>query len=83
VVAYYATLTGRERQALAIFAGALVLSISLNLLLIPRFGAIGAAAASSSATGAWNFVMLGYVRRTLGIDASALALRPKFTLIKR
>nr|NUR37921.1 oligosaccharide flippase family protein [Sphingomonas sp.] len=83
VVAYYATLTGRERQALAIFAGALVLSIALNLLLIPRFGAVGAAAASSSATLAWNFAMLLYVRRTLGIDASALALAPRFTLIKR
>jgi O-antigen/teichoic acid export membrane protein len=79
VVAYYATLTGRERQALAIFAGALLLSIALNLLLIPRFGAAGAAAASSSATAAWNFALLVYVRRTLGIDASALALAPKFT----
>jgi O-antigen/teichoic acid export membrane protein len=83
VVAYYATLTGRERQALGIFAGALLVSIALNLLLIPRFGAVGAAIASSSATAAWNFVMLVYVRRTIGIDASALALPPRFTLIER
>jgi O-antigen/teichoic acid export membrane protein len=79
VVAYFATLTGRERPALGIFAGALVLSIALNLLLIPRFGAVGAAIASSSATAAWNLAMLFYVRRTTGIDASAVALpwRPK------
>jgi O-antigen/teichoic acid export membrane protein len=83
VVAYFATLTGRERHALLIFAGALALSIALNLLLIPRFGAVGAAVASSSATAAWNVAMLVYVRRTIGIDASALALTPKFTLIER
>jgi O-antigen/teichoic acid export membrane protein len=77
VVAYFTVLTGRERQALVIFAGALVVSVCLNLLLIPRFGALGAAVASSSATAAWNLVMLVYVRRTIGIDASALALAPK------
>ena len=74
VVAYLLTLTGRERHALAIFAGALALSVGLNLLLIPRFGAVGAAVASSSATAAWNLAMLVYVRRVIGIDASALGL---------
>ena len=77
VVAYLLTLTGRERQGLAIFAGALALSVGLNLLLIPPFGAIGAAVASSTAMAAWNFTMLFYVRRTIGIDASALALAPR------
>lgn len=70
-------LTEHERQALAIFAGALALSIILNLALIPSFGAVGAAIASASATTAWNFAMLIYVRRKVGIDASALALRPR------
>jgi O-antigen/teichoic acid export membrane protein len=76
VVAYFMLLTGHERQALAIFAGALVLSVVLNLLLIPRFGALGAAVASSSALAAWNLAMWVYVRRVVGIDASALARRP-------
>ena len=70
-------LTEHERQALAIFAGALALSIILNLALIPSFGAVGAAIASASATTAWNFAMLIYVRRKVGIDASALALPPR------
>jgi O-antigen/teichoic acid export membrane protein len=74
VVAYMMTLTGRERPALIIFAGALAISLLLNLALIPRFGALGAAIASSSATAAWNLAMLAYVRRRLGIDTSALAL---------
>ena len=78
VVAYYATLTGRERQALAIFVGALLVSIGLNLLLIPSFGAVGAAIASSSATVAWKMALLVYVRRTIGIDASALAFAQRF-----
>jgi O-antigen/teichoic acid export membrane protein len=77
VVSYYATMTGRERQALVIFAGALALSIVLNVLLIPAFGAVGAAVASSSATAAWNLALLVYVRRTIGIDASAVALPPR------
>jgi len=76
VVAYFMLLTGHERQALAIFAGALVLSVALNLWLIPRFGAPGAAIASSSALGTWNLAMWVYVRRVVGIDASALALAP-------
>ena len=77
LVSYFATMTGRERQALVIFAGALVVSIGLNIILIPRFGAVGAAVASSSATIAWNIALLVYVRRTIGIDASALALSPR------
>jgi O-antigen/teichoic acid export membrane protein len=59
-----------------------LVSVVLNLLLIPRLGAVGAAIASSSATAAWNVAMLVYVRRTIGIDASALALAPKFAPTK-
>jgi O-antigen/teichoic acid export membrane protein len=76
VVAYLMLLTGRERHALVVFACALVLSLGLNLFLIPRFGAIGAAVASSAATVAWNLAMLVYVRRAIGIDASAMSLSP-------
>ena len=77
VVAYLMTLTGRERPALAIFVAALAVSLSLNLVLIPRFGIIGAAVASTSALSFWNVAMLIYVRRTIGIDASAIGLRPR------
>jgi O-antigen/teichoic acid export membrane protein len=82
IVAYFLTLTGRERHGLAIFAAALALSILLNLVLIPRFGAVGAAIASSSATIAWNFAMLIYVRRAIGLDASALALPSRINVAK-
>lgn len=77
VVAYLMTLTGRERPALAIFVAALALSLALNLLLIPRLGVVGAAIASTSALSFWNVAMVFYVRRSIGIDASALGLSPR------
>lgn len=72
IVVYLATLTGRERPALVIFLLALGLSLALNLVLIPRLGVVGAAIASSVALSFWNLGMLLYVRRSLGIDASAI-----------
>ena len=77
IVAYLLALTGRERPALIIFSGALLVSGGLNLVLIPQFGAVGAAIASGSALSAWNLAMLFYVRRTMGIDASAIARPPR------
>jgi len=77
IVSYFMTLTGHERQAVVIFVGALVVSVALNVLLIPHFGAVGAATASSAALIAYNLVMLIYVRRAIGIDASALSLAPR------
>jgi hypothetical protein len=44
---------------------------------------VGAATASASATVFWNVAMLIYVRQRLAINSSALALKPKFTLIER
>ena len=76
IVSYFMTMTGRERHALVIYIVALSLSILFNLLLIPRYGAVGAAVASTVATASWNIAMLIYVRRTIGIDASAVALTP-------
>jgi len=81
VVGQLMILTEHERQALVIFAGALLLSIVLNLTLIPSFGAVGAAIASASATTVWNLAMLIYVRRKVGIDASALALPPRIVRV--
>ena len=72
VVAYLLTLTGHERTGVAIFGGALLVSFVLNLLLIPLFGAVGAAIASSVAMSTWNLAMAYWARRELGIDATAL-----------
>jgi O-antigen/teichoic acid export membrane protein len=69
-------MTGHERSAVLIFAGGLAVSLILNLLLIPSWGAVGAAVASSAGTATWNVAMLAYVRLRVGIDASALAIPP-------
>lgn len=76
IVAYLLTMTGRERVGMSIFCGALALSLVLNLILIPWFGALGAAIASSAALSAWNLAMVFYVRRAFGIDATALGRAP-------
>lgn len=75
-VGYYLALTGHQRVALLTFAVALVLSIALNWLLIPRLGATGSAVASACALAFWNLSMAVYVRRRLGVDATALGRPP-------
>lgn len=75
-VGYLLIMAGRQRAAFAIVASALVLSIVANLILIPRFGALGAAVASAVALSAWNLAMAIYARRQFGIDATAAGLRP-------
>lgn len=76
-VGYYLLMTGRQQAALTITCIALAVSASANLLLIPRFGVLGAAIASSLCVATWNLLMLAYVRRKLGIDASAIGLPPR------
>lgn len=72
IVAYVLTMTGRERTGMWIFCGALGVSLAMNLLLIPKWGALGAAISSSTALAAWNLAMTVHVRRKLGIDATAV-----------
>lgn len=71
-VGYLLIMTGHQRSALAILAGSLLLSVTLNLLLVPALGATGSAIASAATVVAWNLAMLLAVRRLLGIDPSAL-----------
>lgn len=76
-VGYLLIMTGRQRLALWILAAALALNAALNILLIPSLGVIGSAIASASALAAWNLAMVYFVRRQLGIDATALGLSPR------
>jgi O-antigen/teichoic acid export membrane protein len=76
-VAYLMTMTGRQKAALPIFAAALAANLGANFMLIPRLGTLGAAMASATSIIVWNVLMLIYVRRTLGIDASAVAAAPR------
>lgn len=76
-VGYYLLMTGKQAAALKIIAGSLLVSAALNTLLIPGYGIVGSAIASAVAVSFWNLSMLIYVRRVLGIDASAIGLKAK------
>jgi O-antigen/teichoic acid export membrane protein len=73
-VGYLLVMTGRQKAALFILIGALAVSLSVNLLLIPRFGATGAAIASSLALASWNLAMAIHVRRRMGVDPTVLGM---------
>nr|WP_280740568.1 polysaccharide biosynthesis C-terminal domain-containing protein [Sphingomonas kaistensis] len=69
---YLTILTGHERAALGILLVTLVLTVALELVLIPQFGAVGAASGAAFGLTLWNVVMALYVRRKLGIDCTVI-----------
>lgn len=71
-VSYLLIMTGREKAAVLILASALMVAVFANLLLVPQLGAVGAAIASTLGLAGWNIAMAIYMRRSLGIDATAV-----------
>ena len=65
-------LTGHERVAMVTMAVTLVAVTTVELVLIPAYGAIGAAIGSALGFAIWNLSLAVYVRIRLGIDSSAL-----------
>lgn len=57
-VGFLMTMTQHERIAVRVFVVGAVVNIGLGLLLIPRFGAVGAAWAGFAGTAIWNFLAL-------------------------
>ena len=76
-VAYLLALTAHHGLALKIILGGLLLSALANFILIPLFGILGSALASTAVVSYWNLAMIWFVRRHVGIDASAFAVRPR------
>lgn len=60
-------MTGRQRSWLALTAGALALDLVLNWILVPRYGADGAALSTAAAICAMFVSGLWVVRKSLGI----------------
>lgn len=73
-VGYLMTMTGHQNRAAAIVGMAALLNLLLNLLLIPRWGMLGAAVATAASTASWNLLMLRFVHKELAIRCSALHL---------
>jgi O-antigen/teichoic acid export membrane protein len=59
---------GHQRACAATFVVSLVLNIVLNLALIPQFGLIGAALATTISVGARSFALSWMVRSRLGMN---------------
>jgi len=67
-VGYLLTMTHLEKEAAAIMAATATANLLLNILLIPRFGISGAAAATAISTALWNVSMLVTVRKRLALN---------------
>ena len=68
---------GYEGHLLRFTVLSVVLNILLCLVLIPRFGLVGAGLASFLAQGAWNLVLFSRVFQLIGIDSSILGTLKK------
>ena len=69
------TMTGHQNRAAVHFGSAAALNIGLNVLLVPPFGAMGAAVATAVSMVAWNLAMLTFVVRRLRLNSTVLPLR--------
>ena len=63
-------MTGHEKYTFNALAVALLLNASLGFVLIPSYGAVGAAIAASASTIVWNILLLMRTRKLLGIGAA-------------
>jgi O-antigen/teichoic acid export membrane protein len=66
------SMTGRQNQLAVLLAGGLAVHVVLCLVLIPPFGALGAAWSAFIAHGLWNLCGVVIIRMQLGIDCSVL-----------
>jgi O-antigen/teichoic acid export membrane protein len=66
-------MTGHQMRCLATYTGAVSLALILNLVLVPRYGMVGAAWATVVATAAAHVTLFLQVRRHVGIDSSVLS----------
>jgi O-antigen/teichoic acid export membrane protein len=68
---------GKEGSLIPFTLASLALNLGLGVLLIPHYGAVGAAFSTSAASLAWNVLLWRHARRETGIDPSVLGLRPR------
>jgi len=69
-VMYIMMMTDNQNSAALIMAIVSVLNIILNMLLIPRFGIIGASLATGISTVIWNGSFYVYVKKNLSLNTS-------------
>jgi O-antigen/teichoic acid export membrane protein len=74
-VGFLALMTGNQREATWIFGTGAMLNVILNLILIPTFGLIGAAAATAIANGVWKLSMMVFVWKRLHVNPTVFPSR--------
>jgi len=74
------SMSGNQALLVRLLGFGLVLNALLNLVLIPRFGAEGAAWSALIAHTAWNVAGVALVRRRLRLDCTILAALPALPL---
>lgn len=67
------SMTGHQGQAARIFALSALISVALNIMLIPQYGILGAATANAIGVAIWNLSILVFLKRRLKLDPSILA----------
>ena len=73
-VEYLLTMTGHHRDTVRVYGFAALANIALNLMLIPAFGIIGAAAGTYVAMLGGNIWLYRLVQKRLGINACIVPL---------
>lgn len=71
-VGYLLSMTGHQNRVVQVLGGSALLNAGLNAALIPAFGVLGAALATTTTNLIWNLVLHVSVARRLGIDSTAL-----------
>lgn len=64
--------TGHDKATTTVVLFAVILNVALNWLLIPHFGATGAAIATAISLTAWNTVLVIYIRSKTGLSPLAI-----------
>ncbi|MCB0331204.1 MAG: polysaccharide biosynthesis C-terminal domain-containing protein, partial [Bdellovibrionales bacterium] len=64
---YVMTMTGNERITSWVIGGAAVLNVILNVLLVPKYGLMGAGIATCISALCWNALLVLKVRRLFGV----------------
>ena len=68
------TMTNNQHAALAVFSAAFVAGVAAAVVLVPSYGAVGAAVSNVLSVSILRFGLWVIVRRRLGVDGSVLGL---------
>ena len=79
--AYLMQMTSLEGAYLRIMAVVYAFVLSLQIMFVPKYGAIAAAGATALGVALWNIIAIYQLRRSIGVDSSILSffLPPRLT----